>query len=86
MANHAQAEKRNRQRIKRQSHHRHFRTTMRTRVKRIRSALDLRDKQAAAAALTAAVPMIDRCAQKSVIPRRKASRLISRLSRAVNGL
>lgn len=85
MANHPQAEKRNRQRIKRQSHHRHFRSTMRTLIKRTMAALGKGDKQGANEVLKAAVPYIDRCAQKNVIPRKRASRMISRLTRAVLG-
>ena len=37
-------------------------------------------------ALAKAIPMIDRCAQKGIIPKRRASRLVSRLTRAVGGL
>lgn len=84
MANHPQAEKRNRQRIRLQAQNRHFKTTMRTRIKLVRKAVDGGDSQAAQSALTSAVPLIDRCAQKGIIPRKRASRLVSRLSVAVN--
>lgn len=83
MANHRQAAKRNRQRIRRQAHHRHFRTNMRTHVKRVRAAVDQADHGAAQAALKEAVPVLDKCAQKGVIPRQRASRLVSRLTVAV---
>lgn len=86
MANHPQAEKRNRQRIKRQAHHRHFRSTMRTFVKRVRAAILDGDKAAADEALKKAVPLVDRCGQKSVIPRKRASRIVSRLTQAVQGM
>ena len=86
MANHPQAAKRNRQRTRQQERNRHFKTTMRTHVKRVRAALAARSKEQAIAALKVAGPLIDSCAQKGVIPRGRASRLVSRLNRAVNAL
>lgn len=86
MANHPQAEKRNRQREQRQSHHRHFRSTMRTLIKAVRAAVADKDHEKAQQALKQAVPMIDRCAQRTVVPRERASRLISRLTKAVTSL
>lgn len=86
MANHAQAEKRNRQRIRRQAHNRHVRATMRTMIKRVRAAIDENDAEKARQALLVAVPTIDRGAQKGVVPRKRASRTISRLTKAVTGI
>lgn len=86
MANHPQAEKRNRQRIRLQAHHRHFRSTMRSLIKAVRAEVDAKNTDKARQALALAVPMIDRCAQKSVIPRKRASRIISRLTKAVTSL
>lgn len=86
MASHKQAEKRNRQRTKRQAHHRHHRATMRTLVKRVDMALDEKSKEKAKDSLSAAVKVIDTCAQKGVLPRKRASRAISRLTKAVNAL
>jgi small subunit ribosomal protein S20 len=83
VANHPQAEKRNRQRIKRQAHHRHFRTYMRTLIKAVNTAVTEKDGGKAAEMLKSAVPMIDRCAQKNVIPRKRASRIIARLTKRV---
>lgn len=84
MANHPQAAKRNRQRIKIQAHHRHFRTSMRTHIKHVRAAIEAGDMEKAKEALGLAIPVVDRCAQKNVLPRKRASRLIARLTRAVN--
>lgn len=84
MANHPQAAKRNRQRIKKQALGRHFKSTMRTQIKRVRAALQANDAKGAQEALTAAIPVIDHCAQKGFIPRERASRYISRLTLAVN--
>ena len=86
MANHRQAEKRDRQRIKRQARNRRFKTAMRTLIKRTRAAIGEKSLAGADEALKAAIPMIDRVAQKGIIPRARASRMISRLTTAVNGL
>ncbi len=86
VATHPQAAKRNRQRIRIQAHHRHYRTAMRTTIKRLRAAIEAKDVDQAKAALGEAVPMIDRGAQKNVLPRKRASRFIARLTAAVNGL
>lgn len=83
MATHPQAEKRNRQRIRRQAHHRHFRTTMRTYIKRTHAALQKGEKEVAEQTLKIAIPLIDRCAQKNVIPKKRAARMVARLTRAV---
>jgi len=86
VANHRQAEKRNRQRIQRQAHHRFFRSTMRTFIKRVRVALQEKEKTVAQEVLGKTIPLIDRCAQKGIIPKVRASRLVSRLTQAVNKL
>jgi small subunit ribosomal protein S20 len=86
VANHPQAEKRNRQRIRRQAHHRHYRSTMRTYIKRVLGAVQEQDTDAARAALKVAIPLIDRCGQRSIIPRKRANRIVSRLTQQVNKL
>ena len=58
-------------------------STMRTHIKRVRSALAGNDDAAAKAGLPVAVKAIDRAASKGVIHRNTASRYISRLTRAV---
>jgi small subunit ribosomal protein S20 len=83
VANHPQAEKRNRQRVKKQAQSRHFRTTMRTFIKRVISAIEEKKADVAKKALEVAVPLVDRCAQKGVIPKKRAARIVSRLSRGV---
>lgn len=86
MANHQQAEKRNRQRVKRQAQHRHARSTMRTLIKRVDGAIEEKDPAKAKEALKAAIPQLDKCGQKGVIPKKRAARAISRLTRRVNTL
>ena len=86
MASHKQAEKRNRQRVKRQGHHRHHRANMRTIVKHVKTAIAEKSKDKAKESLGAAIKVLDTCAQKGVLPRKRASRAISRLTKAVNTL
>ena len=83
MANVPSAEKRNRQRLKRRARNLFHLTTMRTYVKRVRTALDAKDSGKIAEALKAAVQIIDKAAQKGVIDKKAASRKISRLTLAV---
>lgn len=85
MANHKQAEKRNRQRIKRRARNLTHLSSMRTYIKRVRRALDTGDADAAKGALPAAVTAITKAASKGVIHRNTASRYVSRLTRAVAG-
>jgi small subunit ribosomal protein S20 len=82
MANHASAEKRNRQRIKRTARNRAAKSTLRGAVKKARTTI----KQGPADALSAlkeAVSALDRAASKGTIPERRASRVKSRLARAL---
>ncbi len=86
MANHPSAEKRNRQRIKRTDRNRAISSSVRTLVKRVRTALHAKDKDAATKALAAATVALDKAASKGVLHRKAASRTISRLSAQVHGL
>jgi small subunit ribosomal protein S20 len=84
MANHKQAAKRNRQRIKRRVRNLTHLSSMRTYVKRVRKALDEKDLDAAKEALPVAIRAIDRAATKGVLHRNTASRYVSRLVVAVS--
>jgi small subunit ribosomal protein S20 len=59
---------------------------LKTYIKRVREAVDAKDKEAATAALKAAIPVIDASASKGVIHRSNASRNVSRLTILVNTL
>jgi small subunit ribosomal protein S20 len=61
-------------------------STMRTYVKRVRSAIEAKDGGKASEALKAAAQIIDKAAQKGVIDKKSASRKISRLTLAVRRL
>jgi small subunit ribosomal protein S20 len=82
MANHASAEKRNRQRIKRTARNRATKSELRTDVKKARLAI--KGSTDAAATVRAASGKLDRAAAKGTIPRKRASRLKSRLATALH--
>ncbi|NVB41635.1 30S ribosomal protein S20 [Pseudenhygromyxa sp. WMMC2535] len=84
MANHKQAEKRNRQRIKRRSRNLLHLSTMRTYIKRVRRAIDDGDLEVAKSTLPTALKAIGKASSKGVIHQRTASRYSSRLTLAVS--
>ncbi len=84
MANHKQAEKRNRQRVKRRVRNLRHLSTMRTYMKRVRRALAENKLDEAKEALPTAITAIGRAATKGVVHRNTAARYISRLNRAIN--
>jgi small subunit ribosomal protein S20 len=86
MANHPSAEKRNRQRITRTARNRAVSSTVRTHIKRVRTALAGKDKAGATQALKAAISEIDKASSKGVVHRKAASRTIARLSAQVHKL
>ncbi|MDD9939103.1 MAG: 30S ribosomal protein S20 [Myxococcales bacterium] len=86
MANHASARKRARQTLKITERNKHFRTTTRTHVKRVRAAVAAGDKAAAETALKTAVKLIDRAVAKGLWHRKAGSRYISRLTSQVSAL
>jgi small subunit ribosomal protein S20 len=86
VANHASSEKRNRQRIVRTARNRAVTSTVRTLVKRVRTAITAKDGTAAKKALIDATVALDRAAGKGVFHTKAASRVVSRLSAAVHKL
>jgi small subunit ribosomal protein S20 len=80
LANSLQARKRARQAEKRRQHNVSFRSAMRTSMKKVVKLIDAGNKQAAAEAYEAAVPVIDRAAGKGLIHQNKAARHKSRLN------
>ena len=83
MANHPSADKRNRQRITRTARNRSIESTVKTHVKRVRTALDEKNKEGATQALAAAIQTIDKAASKGAMHPKAASRTIARLSAQV---
>ncbi len=86
MANTPSARKRARQSEKRRQHNASLRSMVRTSIKKVVKAIDAKDVQAAQAAYTAAVPVIDRMADKGIIHKNKAARHKSRLNAQVKAL
>jgi small subunit ribosomal protein S20 len=83
MANHASAVKRNRQRITRTARNRAAKSTLRTDLKKARTALTAAPKNAVSL-VKAAQSALDRAASKGTIPAKRASRVKGRLAAALH--
>ena len=86
MAHHKSAIKRIKQNAKKNARNRHQKSTLKTYIKRVREAVENKDKAAAVEALKAAIPVIDKTSTKGVIHKTNAARNVSRLTRLVNTL
>jgi small subunit ribosomal protein S20 len=86
LANHVSARKRVRRTAKVTEHHKHFRSTARGALKRVRAAIASGDKKEAAEALKACIKRLDQAVSKGLWHRKTGSRYISRLSSQVHGM
>ena len=86
MANTPQAKKRARQNEKARKHNASLRSMTRTYIKKVVAAIKAGDQEAAKAAFAAAVPVIDRIADKGIIHKNKAARHKSRLNAQIKAL
>jgi small subunit ribosomal protein S20 len=86
VANIKSSQKAARQRITRTARNVARKTAMRSAVKKVRAAVELKNAKVAKAALPLAIRAIDVAASKGVIKRGTASRSVARLVVAVNGL
>jgi len=86
MANHVSAAKRARQRIKRTARNRLLLGSLRSTLKRARTALTEGKAETAQSVVVAAARAAAQSASKGVIHRNAAARLKSRLQRALNKL
>jgi small subunit ribosomal protein S20 len=85
MANHASAEKRNRQRVKSTDRNRAIKSTVRTKIKSARAATATTPAGTDTKKLvTAAVSSIDKACSKGVLHARTAARKKARLARALH--
>lgn len=84
MANHKSALKRIRQNVVRNARNVHFKSFMRSRIRKVRDAIAGNKTETVSEALRGAVRAIDAVASKGVIHRNTASRKVARLSRAVH--
>lgn len=86
MANSPQARKRARQAEKRRMHNASLRSAVRTAVKKVIAAINTGNVDDAKQAYSAAVPVIDRMADKGIIHKNKAARHKSRLNAQIKAL
>jgi small subunit ribosomal protein S20 len=83
LATHKSAVKRARQALRRRARNRQVRSHLRSAVKDARTALESGPRDGAAEALRTAEGVLRRAASKGVIPKKRASRQVSRLARAL---
>jgi small subunit ribosomal protein S20 len=86
LANHISALKRARQNEKRRVRNLHVETTVKSMIKRVRTAVEAKDIEGARKALASTIPAIQRAHSKGVFHKNTSSRKVSKLVRAVNGL
>ena len=86
MANIASAKKRARQSEKIRLHSASQRSMLRTHIKKVTNAIEVKDKKAAQDAFQTAVPVIDSMVSKGIIHKNKAARHKSRLNNHVKSL
>ena len=63
-----------------------IKSAVKTAIKKVDAAVAANDKEAASAALLAATSAIDKATKKGVYHKNTASRKVSRLAKAVNGI
>ena len=86
MPNHKSAEKRVRQTERRTAVNRNNRSSLRTQIKKLRSAIAGGDKQQSQDLLSPTIALIDKSVNKGVLHRNTAARYKSRLTAHVNEL
>lgn len=86
MASHKSALKRIKQTRKRTEQNRTHRTKLRHQVRKLRQALEVKDKAAAQALLVPTLALIDHMIHKGILHRNAAARYKSRLTRRFNAL
>lgn len=86
MANSPQAKKRARQNDKARAHNASLRSMVRTYLKKVVYAIQAGDVEAAKTAYAAAIPVLDRVADKGIFHKNKASRHKSRLNAQIKAL
>jgi small subunit ribosomal protein S20 len=86
LATHLSAIKRARQAQKRRLRNLHIKTTVKSAVKRVRTAIEKKDFEGAQKALLKTIPVIQQAHSKGVFHKNTTARKISRLTREVNAL
>jgi small subunit ribosomal protein S20 len=86
LATHLSAIKRTRQAEKKRLRNLHVRTTVKSSIKSVRTAVENKDFEVAQKALSRAIPLIQKAHSKGVFHKNTTARKISRLTREVNAL
>ena len=86
MAIHLSAMKRARQAEKRRLRNLHIKTTVKSSIKTVITAIDKKDAEGAKKALLKAIPLIQKAQSKGVFHKNTSARKISRLTRGVSAL
>ena len=86
MANTKSAKKAARQAVRRTEINKSRRSALKTEVRRVEEAIASGDQSAALAAMKTAEPLLARTAQKGVVPKKTASRKVSRLTARVKAM
>ncbi|MBW1972127.1 MAG: 30S ribosomal protein S20 [Deltaproteobacteria bacterium] len=86
MATHKSALKRMRQNEKKRERNKRYRSMVKNAVKKVKMAIDEKDKEKANLLLRKAIRIINKVKSKGVIHPNNASRRISRLTKKVNSL
>ncbi len=84
MANHPSALKRVRQALKRRDRNRSALSSMKTAVKKVYAAIPEKNDEKIKTALKSAISSLDSTASKGIIPKKRASRKVSRLAIRTN--
>ena len=84
MANIKSAKKRIKTSAKRAERNKSVRSAVKTSIRKVREAVESKDKTAAGEALRAAISTIERAGSKGVYHKDNVSRKVSRLTKAVN--
>jgi small subunit ribosomal protein S20 len=84
LATHLSAIKRARQAEKRKFRNLHVKTTVKSSIKTVITAIEKKDAEGAQKALLKAIPLIQKAQSKGVFHKKTSARKISRLTRAVN--
>ncbi len=84
MANHKQAQKRHRQSVAAHARNIHYKSMVRTFVKKALAQQETPDTPAATEAFRKAESVVMHAASKGVIPRKRASRKVARLARRLH--
>lgn len=86
MPNITSAKKRARTSENQRMHNKHIRSSMRTKVKAVVSAIENGEKEAATTAYTLAVPALDSSVSKGILHKNKAARQKSRLNSRIQAM